>query len=348
MRRTITRDARRLRTVSPLLVLGAAFLLPHLLPLATRADAIDDEYYARFKALTPDDVDGHLKLAVWCRDQQRWQLVARQCGEILKRRPTHEQAQLLLNLARAHLDGEQRNPGSTGAVPGAAPPAELTDDQVQRVRRAELNLAGDERVRLKIDRDALNAFYEQGKRDGILAMDRPAFFRMPRLEQARLILHHSPETYGNKIEIGSDPERMRDFIRDVQPVVLRGCATAECHGGSSAGRFRLLTGRSLSGNASYTNHFILQEFGVGTERVINRDLPERSLLLSYGLPRGRGGAEHPTEITRLFADESDREYRVVYDWISSLPITRPDYGFKRPDLTPTRAEAPPPDGGNNP
>lgn len=320
------------RTASVLVMSWAAWWCLFPAPRVGRADAIDDEYYARVKELKSDDIVGRLRLAVWCRDQERWQLAARECGEILKRQPGHEQAQLLLNLARAHLDVEGRHAGAESGAGGVGRPVELTDDEVQRVRRAELNLEGDEHVRLKIDRDALNAFYEQGKRDGLLAMERAAFFRLPRLEQARLILRYAPETFGDKIEMASDPERMRVYLRDVQPVVLRGCATSECHGGPSAGRLRLLAGRTLSGTASYTNYFILEGGVVGNERMINRDLPERSLLLSYGLPRGVGVVGHPTEIVGAFKDEEDRDYKTVLNWISSMPITRPDYGIQRPDL----------------
>lgn len=298
------------------------------LPGVLAAGDVEDEYLRRFKALDVKDVRGHFELAKWCREQENWQLVAQQCRHVLRLEPNHQQAKLLLEVAQRRLGGDLRSP-SRGAGRGG-PLRPLTDDEVQRIRRMELHPDQDERVVLRIDRKALRAFYEVAHKDGHVDCDRRTFFRLPRLEQARLILRHAPDRFGGGVTIRSDPERMRSFLREVQPIVLRGCAAADCHGGSAAGDFQLLAGRSLSPNDSYANFLRMHEYQVGTQRVINRDQPGRSLLLTYALPPHQVADQtgrHPTEIMPVFQSSDDRDYQTLLEWLSSLSITRPDYGI---------------------
>ena len=300
------------------------------LPSVLTAGDVEDEYLQRFKALDVKDVSGHFELAKWCREQENWQLVAQQCRHVLRLEPNHQQARLLLEVAQRRLGGDPRSP-SRG--PGSGGPLRpLTDAEVQRIRRMELDPDQDERIILRIDRKTLRAFYEVAHKEGYVDCDRRTFFRLPRLEQAWLILRHAPDRFGNAVTIKSDPQRMRTFVREVQPIVLRGCAAADCHGGAAAaGDFQLLGGRSLGPNESYANFLRMHEHQVGTERVINRDQPGQSLLLTYALPPHQVAEQtrrHPTEIMPIFQSSTDQDYQTVLDWLTSLSITRPDYGIK--------------------
>lgn len=307
-----------------------------LSPVWVAADAVDDEYVKRLTSLSTRDVQGHLQLAKWCREKDKWQLVAERCNHILRIEANHQQAKLLLDIARARLGKQQQTVERVrgGPTRGGGRPRMLTDEQVQRIRRAEMYLDDRERVTLRIDRTALREFYDSAHRKGQIDIDRRSFFRLSRLEQAQLVLDYAAEKFGDKITVKSDPRRMRAYIRKVQPIVLRQCASAECHGGVSAGTFRLIGGRSHATNASYANFLIMHEYSVDGLRVINRDLPGRSLLLTYGLPSGSGEDakpyNHPTDIAPIFPNDGDRHYQVLLDWLSSLSIDRPDYGI---DLT---------------
>lgn len=321
--------------------LGAGALLA--CPLAVRADAVDDEYVVRFKALRPDDVAGHLELAKWCRDQQRWALVAQQCRHIQKYEPDQAHAKLLLDTAMIHLaqqapQNETGKPAAGGRTGGS--PRVLTDMEIQKVRRAELDRERTENVPIKIDREALKEYLEWASARGTLTLDRAEFAKLPRAEQAQMMLRDAPERFGDKITISGDPERLRVFDRTVMPIVLRGCATADCHGGSGAGGFQLHGGRSPKTNAVYANFLLLQDYRVGEKPVIDRNQPSESLLLTYGLPpRSTASAKpfnHSTALTPIFADEQQADYQAVLQWLQSLPFARPDYGV---DLTP-----PPPTG----
>jgi hypothetical protein len=317
--------------------------------VAASADSIDDEYERRAKALQPSDVAGHLALAKWCRDNERWLLVARRCQHILTINPNHRPAQLLLETARKKLGKEQRGDGSrrgkrsgsgSGAKAGAGPRV-LTDEEVQIVRRAELNLDEPERVAVRIDRRAVMAFVKSMRSDPEFDYDQREFFRLPKIEQAQLMLRFGDEKARQAVTITRDPQRVRTFDRQIHPLIHPNCATVECHGGSNAGAFRLLGGRSMRTNAMYANFVILQQYEVGLERLINRGEPERSLLLTYGLPSSMNedaSLSHPTKIRPMFTGTDDRDYVRVLEWLRSLDMTLPDYGID--PMKPAPAPAP--------
>lgn len=293
------------------------------------AGDIDDEYLDRFKSLDAKDLKGHFELAKWCREHEKWQLVAQQCRHVLRIEPNHEQAKLLLQVAQTRLNADQALQGRNPDVGRLRP---LTDEEIQRIRREELHLdEEEERIVVRIDRDALREFYEFAHGSGLIDYDRRAFFNLPRLKRAQLILRLAPDRFGEAVTIRSDPQRMQTFVREVQPIILRGCAAADCHGGPAAGDFQLFTGRALSPNASYANYLRMHEHKAGNERLLNRDQPGRSLLLSYGLPDEEVVEEsrrHPYDIKPAFQSLEDRDYRTVLQWLSSLSITRPDYGIE--------------------
>jgi hypothetical protein len=90
-------------------------------------------------------------------------------------------------------------------------------------------------------------------------------------------------------------------------------------------------GVSIKSNAAYANFLILHDTEVGSEWIINRNDPERSLLLAWGLSRDAGGpiagTKHPTPIKPVYRGMEGPDYGVVYEWLNSLAIDRPDYGI---------------------
>ncbi len=311
-----------------------------MVPSDVFADSVDDTYAERFKALKRDDLRGHLELAKWVRDQDRWDLVSRSCTHILRQEPNHKFAKLLLEQARARLgkdDRDQRKKPSSRKRGGRSrsvgdPPRLLTHDEIQRIRRAEFEPDIDDRVNIRIDRKMLKAFAESMKGSIEFPYDnRRDFFRDDRVEQASLMLRLGSKRHREGVGINGDPERIKGFDRTVVPYVQPNCATSDCHGGVHAGKFRILGGRSLSNSAMYTNFYLLHEYVVGGERLINRKAPERSLLLTYGLPPTNDpefkGLSHPAPSVAAFEDKNDPEYRAVLSWLKSLDLTSPDYGI---------------------
>lgn len=306
----------------------------------TRGDELDDQYAAKLKALAPNDLQGHLSLAVWCRDKQRWDLLAKQCHRVKQVDPKNEKADLLLELARTHLEKNQRSDPTGEATTGVegAPPRECTEAEIQAVRRAELCEMSKENcvetAKVRVDQAVAKSFYEKLPPRS-LPYDRATFFRLTPLEKAQVMLKYGDPDTVAKIEIATDPIRMKTFDREVMPLVLANCATVECHGG--AGKFRLLGGRSLKPNAVYANYLLLHEKQVGNEWVINRSTPERSLLLTYGMPPGpTPELNHPVPIEPPFAGVAGaRETAKISTWLKMLALERPKYS-----VSPTPPPAP--------
>ncbi len=318
-----------------LLLLLLAAVSMRLAPVT--ADPVDDEYAQRLKGLAADDVRGHLALAQWCREQSRWELVARVCHKVKRLEPSNRKAKLLLELARTHLNKQQTGSGTTaggagksggGRASGGKLPRVLTDAEVQRIRRAELYPDDRERARIRIDRGAQQEFFESMSGNARFPYDRRTFFALPPAEKAEIMLRLGEPKYAEKITVTTDPERMRVFVRKVMPVLAVGCATVECHGGASESRLQLYGGRTLKTNVAYANFLTLHEYQVDKHRLIDRNSPEQSLILAFGLPprSSADGLNHPVPIEPVYKDREDRGYQTVYEWLSSLSLKPPEYG----------------------
>lgn len=304
--------------------------------VAAADDDLEAEYKRRFRTLAPNDLEGHLKLAHWCREKKDYKLLKRQCTHILRTHKDNEPARLLLELARRELAAGQEGGGDAAA---SKEPRRgelgriLSDEDIQILRRSELMLYDPERVGVKFHNQVLTRFFAELEGTAAFAefaRDR-RFFRLPAAEKAQLILRFAPQAYGEDIEITTDPQRFVVFERSVLPIVLDNCATAACHGTKGPARWRLYHERARSKNLVYTNYLIMHEFTHGDERLIDHDFPERSLLLAYGLPEADPGPDHPTNhpvaIDPPFRDRNDRKYRRILDWIESLGVPAPDYGI---------------------
>jgi hypothetical protein len=297
---------------------------------------VKDDYLQRFRALQQDDVDGHIELARWCRKHESWTELKTQCRHVLRIKPGHREAELLLELANEMLDGGDQS-GGRAAEPGRSGDGSrkklriLTDEEVQAIRRAELDLDRPERVTVKFDRNLMRDFMTWARSEGGAGFDRKAFSRLPIVTRTQVILGEASEQFGDRITIKTDPYRMRTFIREVWPIIGRGCATSGCHGDGAVGRLRLHGGRSIKTNPVYTNFLILHEYEADGERLIDRNDPSRSLLLAYGLSPDAADEppkhEHPAVIDPIFDSPEDRNYQGVLQWLNSLSIDRPDYGI---------------------
>ncbi len=298
-------------------------------PAAALGQDVDAEYQKRFEALEADDLNGHYSLALWCREKEAYRLLRKQASYILRKKKDHEPAKLMLELAKRRLeaaeegDDDANGPGGTPAQGSLG--RILSDQEVQSLRRAELLLDRPDKVRVKFGNKVLNRFFAELEGSSGFDYGRRRFFKLPPSEKAQLILKHAPLAYGQDVEIVTDPQRFADYRRQVLPVVLDKCATSACHGAKGRGDWRIYNDKQLSTNRVYTDYLIMHEYSLGNDRLINRDFPEQSLLLTYGLPQG--SKKHSVSIHAAFRDSSDRKYAAILDWINTLSVPGPDYGI---------------------
>ena len=300
-----------------------------LAPASTQKD-----YDTRLAALAPDDINGHYALADWCRAKGRYDLVVRQCRTVLRLKPGHTNARLLLDVAQLQLDRTGTTDGSRQTAPARGPGRQrdyVSEDDIQRLRYAELNPDRPERVQVRFHNRVTAEFaalmVKQGKFN---RRGRTAFLRSKPAEKLFIMLQQDPEAYRDDIEIRSDPIVFAQFRKRVLPTIMTGCATAACHGGVRAPVFRLHGGKTRTERLVYTNFLILHSLTAQLEPeargqpLINRDRPEESLLLDYLLPRAMAKHPHPTDIDPVAKSKRDTKYLVIFQWISRLD-PRPNY-----------------------
>lgn len=244
-------------------------------------------------------------------------------------------------------------------TPYAPELVKLTNAQISRIRYLELRgmrLRTDlpDKVTVRITQDVIDDFaremetlpgYEGEK-------SRREFLKETPPQKVHRMAKEVGAAYADRVEITSDPEVFVAFKKNVMPFVIRTCATAGCHnsGNRADVTFRLFNDPKKSASTTYANFIILNDLVVNKSGpVINRDHPERSLLLSFLVNPKNVSADlrHPGPVnyTPAFQSTKDPRYRRIEQWIRSLKHPAEDYGvrlIKPPATAPAEPAAPAP------
>jgi len=222
---------------------------------------------------------------------------------------------------------------TTPPRPGPGDRRYLTADDVNIIRQMEW-ARKDASVKVRFDNDVRKHYLqfsnEVEKEFNLLAPT----------DQALRILEHRdlPEGLRKDVRILTDPAPLLEYRRSIQPMVQAGCATSNCHGGSSAGKFFLYPSVE-NDQATLTNFYLLNQYRQtidGVERrVIDRTYPDKSLLEQYALPADQAEFRHPEVpkgtpwrgIPGPFKNKTEAGYKRVSDWMGSLIPQQPEYGI---------------------
>jgi len=314
------------------------------------------DYQKRLAATDKTDPDALYRLAVWARRQKLLTEARDLLRKVLALKPDHENARLQLRLVRAEIAPTTTRP-STGngdddtRTPTVVRPSNLlSQEDIYRIRFIELTLR--DSVSVEYRNNVLRRFiaarigpiFEQTNGEA-------KFRRASRVEQVVYIRRETDRRsgeYRDDILIKSDPRVLKAFKSTVWPIVVSGCGRTSCHGGAKGqGKFRLLASGLSDDRILYTNFYILHKWKRDGKKMINRDVPENSLLLEHGLPAdiAKKNYVHPKKLDDpVFRDRSHPDYRRVKDWIESLappadllpPGYRVDYKVPGlPDAKPT-------------
>ncbi len=313
------------------------------------AESSEDEFEQRMAKLEPDDVRGHIQLAQWCQKRGMHREAFELCSKALKLDPDNVNAKLL-HRALARRIGKA-TPDQEGKTEEEDEPETwrkgrmLTQAEINRIRIAEFRPG--ERLSIRFKNDVIDRYLarEEFKRD-------PAYCQMFRdftdEEKLTSMVRTTGMEYADSIEVRSDPRAIRVFKDDVMPLVRKGCATLQCHGGKAPPKIRLY-GRSTPA-AVYTNFYTLDRFtksvrstvddSVRILRMFDRSYPEEGFFLNYIVPSQyvtMGMLAHPGESEPITDGPDDRDYIAVRSWIQRvLRQPRIDPGIERP---PVSAEA---------
>jgi len=238
----------------------------------------------------------------------------------------------------------------------------LTPDEINRVRMLEWR-RDDRGVNVRLLNNVKRRFLARA-RDV-----KPADFNaMTVTEQAQLIREQGTEDMLNDVRVVNDPPSLQEFRTGIQRPMLQTCASQQCHGGGEGSEKFALFHRAEKEPEAYANFLALSNYtgkagGGGQQpkdekqkeqkeqkqqkqqkqggsilssnepreaRMIDRNRPEDSLLIQYGLPYDAADAPHPEVpgFKPLFRTRNDARYRQFVRWVADVlaPIDQ-DYGI---------------------
>jgi hypothetical protein len=322
---------------------------------------IDEQYQQKLADLPKNaGASDHLDLARWLLDNHAYNLALREVSAAQHLDPNNSDAATLeqtiesqMRLDRAHKTAPTTPPpsGGTSTTPATPPTGTgvsghtaslhryLSMDNIFSLRLAEWP-ADDASVKISFTNDVRRKYIASAQENAA------QFMGQSPVDQARAILDNGSPEQRKDVKLLTDPVPLATFKRNIQPIILTGCATAACHGGPTGGKF-FLYGNPDSEAATYTNYYLLvkgsTETGGATRLMIDRDYPDKSLLAMWGLPSDISKSAHPdvkgVTWRPLFRNTQDPQYRALISWVGSLTKPAPHYDFTFSIDTPATAPA---------
>ena len=330
-----------------------------------------EQYRKRRADLDDSDVEGRFRLALELYQQHEFALVMRELADLGESVSENARIGALRRLTAQRL--EAHGPVLALAVqedreakPKPKPSEKgkgkrrhlLTKEQINLLKIYEIDLEGEPNV--NVPRATVDKLLEQYAEfdeipKGVSAQNQ--FRRLPGWRKLQAMFQVQARPLYPEVTARQNPPAMMVFRSQVhQKYVVGFCGSLRCHGRSGgAGNLQILNDLRNKWEFVYTNFYILQLFDNDVGRMIDRDQPEQSLLVQYGLAPQAAIKRHP-EVQgwrREFRSDEDRRFRKIVDWIGQLWKPAPQYGI---DYVPpgTEQEKPADDstedeeGGNSP
>ena len=324
---------------------------------------IDEQYQQKLADLPKNaGASDHLELARWLLDNHAYNLALREVSAAQHLDPNNSDAATLEQTIESHMRLDRARkaaptvpppsnttatpaapitaaPGTGGSRHNAAMHRYLSVDNIFGLRQAEWS-SDDTSVQISFTNDVRRKYIASAQENAAQFMNRSL------VEQANAILANGSADMHKDIKLLTDPVPLATFKKNIQPIILSGCATAACHGGPSGGKF-FLYGNPDSEAATYTNFYLLDKGSTETDGVtrlmIDRDYPDKSLLALWGLPSDISKSAHPdvkgVTWRPIFRNTQDPQYRALIAWIGNLIKPAPHYDFTFSLDTPATAPA---------
>ena len=244
--------------------------------------------------------------------------------KVLQLDASNSNAQLLKTVLQARLG----RGGGASAATSTSPARILTLPQVSRIRLLEMTPT-DMTVRGHIDSKTLEDFWREvmakDAANGAAGHDqfmRPGNF----FAQAMRIRDSGQQKFMDQVNVTSDPAALTGYKNFVRPLIAQSCIN--CHDHPRA--FELVA-QGIPGvtadQIDCTNFYTMSMYAGKDGKMLDRDNPESSLLLQYGLPKASASTPHPGPELHRFSSTTDARYRSMYTWIKALTLPRPAYGI---------------------
>ncbi|MEM1209662.1 MAG: hypothetical protein AAGI54_10380 [Planctomycetota bacterium] len=207
----------------------------------------------------------------------------------------------------------------------------LTAEDVNKLRLWELpeNLS-QAQPRIVVPREAIDELYENYTDDPALPKGREArnrFRALPGWQQLELLFKLRARELYPKVRVVQDPPALQTFRGQINPAYVVGYFRQHFGRGEVPGLY-LLRYRPNTAESAFANFLALDQASYEGEQFIDRDSPQRSLLLQWGLPRDDADLPAPPidGWRPFFTGPDDSRFVQYADWIGSLYDPAPDYG----------------------
>lgn len=316
-----------------------------------------EEYKERRAKVGNDDVEGRYKIARWLFDQEAYPLALKELDELVKMAPDEKKIGLLRRVVILKIGENNANNNTPDPNPnpnpnpnpdngkenpvdvGPLPKVMLDEGSINKIKVFEIDFKANPKV--SVPRNVIEDLIKEfAGKEGIPANpnEKRDFLRMKPDDILKLMFTLRARDFYERVQVRDDPPALAGFRQKVhRNVVINYCAAAKCHGGENAGRMFLFNKNANSTTVVYTNFYILNQYKNKDGYMIDRDIPNKSLLLTYALPENATALPHPKVPgwQPLFKiGEKDRIYQTSLEWIPTLYKPAPTYDveYKTPSL----------------
>ncbi|CAN5857879.1 hypothetical protein BH11PLA1_BH11PLA1_20780 [soil metagenome] len=308
-----------------------------------------DRYHHMRAAIDDDDAPQLLQLIDFLTTRDLLTEAVKEAEALAARQPSNPDAKAKLQRLTQLIDLKQSesdaadNGGPMGGRPEQGDPTLrqpvplLTVEQANLIKVYELDL--DKAPAVLVPRGASEAVFARYAGDPLVPPSkegRDALIREGSGKMLELMFRLRARDFYPQVKVLRTPDALRAFREDVQqPLLLVGCATSGCHGGTSAGRFMLAAQRAQSERAALTNFYILSNFKTDAGKsLLDFDHPEKSALIQLALPREQSTYPHPAvpsaqsgvdQWRPALRGRADGRIAQIVKWMGGLFQPRPKY-----------------------
>jgi hypothetical protein len=307
------------------------------------AEGYEKEFADKLAKLDKKDVKGRLDLARDAFTNKKYELARQAADEALTIDPNSADAASMRDNVQSQMRLERAAHHDSAAPEKIPTTSRTTIDRNNFLTPADIN-----QIRLleMKPNEQLQIRFEKGVQKRFVAANNlvlSEYTKKPVMEQALEIIEHGTPDMRDDVKIMQDPAALMEFRRVIEPLVLKNCATSNCHGGPApAGGFMLYNVNEADPSPHYTNFYILQSYTKKSEKaagifeggdlkMLNRTQPSNSLLVQYALPQNIAEHDHPEVggYKGIVRNQQDPRYKQLVDWLgTTLKAVEPQYTIK--------------------
>ena len=218
---------------------------------------------------------------------------------------------------------------STAAQDKEKLPPLLTDDDIELIKVYEVDLKSDPPPRIDIPKDELKKFLEENQQDDRIPRDRKwrdSFLKGDGYKKLQFLFDFKARDYYKHVRVKSQIQSLRDW-RTIHRRYIHGFFQPTFATGQVPELYLFPRVRGLDAEKiEMTNFYILTQVTIGGKAIIDRNQPEESLLVQWGLPRD--AAKFPAPKVDGWAPKfkgvKDERFIEHVDWIKSLIAANQD------------------------